>query len=197
MVTLEERLRSRFEWGLIADIQLPDIETRMAILRAKAEKQSGEVPVEVLEVIARQVQSNIRELEGALSRVIAYVRLTGHPLNVESARSALADLVARPSSVTLNEVIQVVAQFYNVSTDDLVNRGRNKEQVRPRQVVMYVAREELRATLPDIGEALGGRDHTTVMYGVEKMTQEIEQDDGLRRDILAIREKLYNRTYAR
>ena len=197
MVTLEERLRSRFEWGLIADIQLPDIETRMAILRAKAEKQSGEVPVEVLEVIARQVHSNIRELEGALNRVMAYVRLTGHPLNVESARSALADLVARPSSVTLNEVIQVVAQFYNVSTDDLVNRGRNKEQVRPRQVVMYVAREELRATLPDIGEALGGRDHTTVMYGVEKMTQEIEQDDGLRRDILAIREKLYNRTYAR
>ena len=195
MVTLEERLRSRFEWGLIADIQLPDIETRMAILRAKAEQQSSDVPVEVLEFIARQVQSNIRELEGALNRVIAYVRLTGHLFSVESARAALADLVARPSNLSIHEVIQVVAQFYNIPTDDLVNRGRNKEQVKPRQIVMYLAREELHATLPEIGEALGGRDHTTVMYGVEKMAKELEEDDGLRREILAIREKLYNRAY--
>jgi chromosomal replication initiator protein len=197
MVTLEERLRSRFEWGLIADIQLPDIETRMAILRAKAEQKSSEVPVEVLEFIARQVQSNIRELEGALNRVIAYVRLTGHTLTVESARAALADLVARPSTVSLNEVIQVVAQFYNLSIDDLISRGRVKELVKPRQVVMYLAREELQSTLPQIGEALGGRDHTTVMYGVEKITQEVEQDDNLRREILTLREKLFNRNYAR
>jgi chromosomal replication initiator protein len=197
MVTLEERLRSRFEWGLIADIQLPDIETRMAILRAKAEHQSSEVPVEVLEFIARQVQSNIRELEGALNRVIAYVRLTGHTLTVELARAALADLVARPSTVSLNEVIQVVAQFYNLSTDDLISRGRVKELVKPRHVVMYLAREELQSTLPQIGEALGGRDHTTVMYGVEKITQEVEQDDNLRREILTLREKLFNRNYAR
>ena len=197
MVTLEERLRSRFEWGLIADIQLPDIETRMAILRAKAEQQAAEVPNEVIELIARQVQSNIRELEGALNRVIAYVRLTGHTLNIESARTALADLVARPTTVSLDEVIQVVAQFYNISTEDLISKSRSKEMVKPRQVVMYLAREELQATLPQIGEVLGGRDHTTVMYGVEKITHEVEQDDNLRRELLAIREKLFNRTYAR
>ena len=197
MITLEERLRSRFEWGLIADIQPPDVETRTAILRAKAEAQSSDVPSDVLDFIARQVQSNIRELEGALNRVSAYIRLTGSSFSVESARAALADLVARPSSLTLSEVIQVVAHFYNMPLDDLVGRGRNKEVVKPRHVAMYLAREEFQATLPQIGEALGGRDHTTVMYGVEKIASEMEQDDNLRREILSIREKLYNRNGVR
>jgi chromosomal replication initiator protein len=197
MVTLEERLRSRFEWGLIADIQLPDIETRTAILRAKAEAQGVDIPSEVLDVIARQVQSNIRELEGALNRVTAYVRLTGSAFTVEAANTALADLVARPSSLTLIEIIQIVAHFYNVPLDDLIGRGRNKELVKPRQVAMYLGREEIQATLPQIGEALGGRDHTTVMYGVEKITREAEQDDNLRREIISIREKLYNRNGVR
>ena len=197
MVTLEERLRSRFEWGLIADIQLPDIETRTAILRAKAETQSISVPNEVLDLIARQVQSNIRELEGALNRVTAYAKLTGSPPNIESASVALADLVARPSSLTMNEILQVVSNFYNLSMDELVSAGRNKQLVKPRQVAMYLAREELPATFPQIGEALGGRDHTTVMYGVEKISREVEQDDNLRREILALREKLYNRNGVR
>jgi len=197
MVTLEERLRSRFEWGLIADIQLPDIETRTAILRAKAETQAVAVPSEVLDFIARQVQSNIRELEGALNRVIAYVRLTGNSFSVESASAALANLVARPSSLTLNEVLMTVASFYNVSMDDMVGRARNKELVKPRQVAMYLCREEMQATLPQIGEALGGRDHTTVMYGVEKVTREVEEDDNLRREVLSLREKLYNRNGVR
>jgi chromosomal replication initiator protein len=197
MITLEERLRSRFEWGLIADIQLPDIETRTAILRAKAEGQAVAVPSEVLDFIARQVQSNIRELEGALNRVLAYVRLTGNLFSVESASAALADLVARPSTLTLNEIVSAVASFYNVPMDDLVGRGRNKELVKPRQVAMYLAREEIQTTLPQIGEALGGRDHTTVMYGVEKIIREVEEDDNLRREILAIREKLYNRNGVR
>ena len=197
MSTLEERLRSRFEWGLIADIQPPDIETRTAILRAKAEAQGIDVPGEVLDLIARQVQSNIRELEGALNRVTAHVRLTGSSFSVEAAGAALADLVARPSSLTLNEVVQVVAHFYNLSVDDLIGRGRNKELVKPRHVAMYLAREELQATLPLIGETLGGRDHTTVMYGVEKITSGVEQDDNLRREILSIREKLYNRNGVR
>jgi chromosomal replication initiator protein len=197
MVTLEERLRSRFEWGLIADIQLPDIETRTAILRAKAETQAVAVPSEVLDFIARQVQSNIRELEGALNRVIAYVRLTGNSFSVDSASAALADLVARPSSLTLNEVLMVVASFYNVSMDEMVGRGRNKELVKPRQVAMYLCREEMQATLPQIGEALGGRDHTTVMYGVEKVTREVEEDDNLRREVLSLRERLYNRNGVR
>ncbi|HLF27238.1 MAG TPA: chromosomal replication initiator protein DnaA [Anaerolineae bacterium] len=196
MLTLEERLRSRFEWGLIADIQLPDIETRIAILRAKAEGQTA-VPSEVLEFIARQVQSNIRELEGALNRVIAYVQLTGNSFSVDSASAALADLVARPSSLTVNEIILAVASFYNVPTEDLVGRGRSKELVKPRQVAMYLCREEMQATLPLIGAALGGRDHTTVMYGVEKISREVEQDDNLRREILGIRDRLYNRNSVR
>jgi chromosomal replication initiator protein len=144
------------------------------------------------------VQNNIRELEGALNRVIAHVQLTNTSLNVETARAALADLVTRPtSSLSLDEVLHVIADFYHLSVEDLANRSRSKELVKPRQVAMYMAREELQATLPQIGEALGGRDHTTVMYGVEKIAREVEQDDGLRREIVMIREKLYNRNGAR
>lgn len=196
LVTLEERLRSRFEWGLIADIQLPDLETRTAILRDKAEKQGLAVPSEVIDLIARQVQSNIRELEGALTRVLAHVRLTHSPLNTATAATALADLMARPATVTLDEVITTVASFYSVTRDDLTGRGRNKELVHPRQIAMYLLREELQLTLPQIGEALGGRDHTTVIYGVEKVTQAIEKDDIVRREVLTLRERLYNRSTA-
>ena len=193
MLTLEERLRSRFEWGLIADIQLPDVETRTAILRAKAEGLAISVPSEVLDFIARQVQSNIRELEGALNRVVVHAQLTDNSFSIEATSAALADLVARPSSLTVNEVLLTVAQYYNVSMDGMVGRGRSKELVKPRQIAMYLCRDEMQVTLPQIGEALGGRDHTTVMYGVEKITHEVEQDDNLRREILAIRDKLYNR----
>jgi chromosomal replication initiator protein len=193
MVTLEERLRSRFEWGLSADIQPPDLETRTAILRDKAEHQAMPVPNAVIDLIARQVQSNIRELEGALNRVVAHARLTGNSLTVESAASALADLMARPTSISIEEVMTTVAAFYGVTRDELLGRSRSKEMVHPRQVVMYLAREELQITLPQIGEVLGGRDHTTVMYGVDKITDAIDKDDTLRREILAIRERLYNR----
>lgn len=193
LVTLEDRLRSRFEWGLIADIQAPDLETRTAILRDKAEGQSVEVPGPVIDLIARQVQSNIRELEGALNRVLAYARLTGNPLTPEIAASALADLMVRPTTVTLDEMVMTVSDFYGVSRDDILGRGRNKELVLPRQVAMYLAREELQMTLPQIGDALGGRDHTTVMYGVEKITQAIGSDDNVRREVMSIRERLYNR----
>jgi chromosomal replication initiator protein len=193
MITLEERLRSRFEWGLIADIQQPDLETRTAILRDKAEHLAAVVPSEVIDFIARQVQSNIRELEGALNRVVAYARLRGNSLTVEIASAALADLMSRPSTVTIDEILSTVANYYSISMDDLLGRGRNKELVHPRQVAMYLAREELQVTLPQIGEALGGRDHTTVMYSVEKVTQAIDSDDAVRREILALRERLYNR----
>jgi chromosomal replication initiator protein len=193
---LEDRRRSRFEWGLIADIQAPDLETRTAILRDKAESHGMAVPDNVIDVIARQVQSNIRELEGALNRVLAYARLTGSPLTPELASNALADLMARPTSVTLDELMTTVGDYYGVSRDDLLGRGRNKELVHPRQVVMYLAREELQLTLPQIGDAIGGRDHTTVIYGVDKVTQSIDSDDSIRREVLAIRERLYNRSVA-
>ena len=196
LITLEDRLRSRFEWGLIADIQAPDLETRTAILRDKAESHGMAVPDNVIDVIARQVQSNIRELEGALNRVLAYARLTGSPLTPELASNALADLMARPTTVTLDELMTTVADYYGISRDDLLGRGRNKELVHPRQVVMYLAREELQLTLPQIGDAIGGRDHTTVIYGVDKITQLIGSDDGIRREVLAIRERLYNRSGA-
>ena len=196
LITLEDRLRSRFEWGLIADIQAPDLETRLAILRDKAESHGIAIPDNVLDLIARQVQSNIRELEGALNRVLAYARLTGSPLTPELAASALADLMVRPTTVTLDELVITVADFYSISRDDLLGRGRNKELAHPRQVVMYLAREELQLTLPQIGESLGGRDHTTVIYGVEKITQSLDSDDTIRREVLAIREKLYNRSVA-
>jgi chromosomal replication initiator protein len=194
LVTLEDRLRSRFEWGLIADIQAPDLETRTAILRDKAENHHALVPDNVIDFIARQVQSNIRELEGALNRVLAYARLTGNPLTPELASTALADLVARPTMVTLDELVTTVADFYGAARDDVLGRGRSKDLVHPRQVVMYLAREELQLTLPQIGDALGGRDHTTVIYGVEKISQAIDSDDSIRREILLIREKLYNRS---
>jgi len=165
-------------------------------LRDKAESHGTAIPDNVLDLIARQVQSNIRELEGALNRVIAYARLTGSPLTPELASSALADLMVRPTTVTLDELIITVADFYSISRDDLLGRGRNKELAHPRQVVMYLAREELQLTLPQIGESLGGRDHTTVIYGVEKITLSIDNDDTIRREVLAIRERLYNRSVA-
>ncbi len=191
LVTLEERLRSRFEWGLIADIQPPDLETRIAILRAKAEGLAVPVPDDVIEFIARQIQSNIRELEGALNRVVAYAQLMGLPLTMEVATSALADLLPRRKSISIERIIEVVADFYGVPADALRGPRRNKELVYPRQVAMYLAREEIGASLPQIGEAFGGRDHTTVLYGIEKVQSELEHNERLRREIMALRERLY------
>jgi chromosomal replication initiator protein len=192
MVTLEERLRSRCEWGLTADIQPPDLETRMAILHAKAENQPVAVPNDVIALIAHQVQSNIRELEGALTRVVAYARLMQIPLTISTANTALADLLARPATISIDTILQAVCAYYDIDHGTICGKGRSKDMVKPRQVAMYLAREEANASLPQIGEALGGRDHTTVMYGVEKITQEIEHDDALRREIIAIRERLYH-----
>jgi chromosomal replication initiator protein len=191
MVTLEERLRSRCEWGLIADIQPPDLETRMAILRGKAESQPVQVPDEVIELIARQVQSNIRELEGALNRVVANSQLTGASLTAEMASATLADLLARPTSISLDQIIRLVAEYYGVEVPALRGQSRSKELVRARHIAMYLAREETGASLPQIGTAMSGRDHTTIMYGVNKITEEIEQDDSLRREMIVIRERLY------
>ena len=191
MVTLEERLRSRFEWGLTVDIQPPDLETRQAILRSKAERGRRHVDDAVIELIARRVQSNIRELEGALTRVLAYAELIGQPLTIELAHSALADLVPRHRTLTPPQIIDAVAAFYNSSLEALVGPDRSKDVALPRQVAMYLIREETAASLPAVGDALGGRDHTTIMYGYKKIADLIERDDALRRQIIAIRERLY------
>lgn len=191
IATLEERLRSRFEGGLIADIQPPDFETRAAILRFKAEAQPMAVPSEVIDFLSRKIQSNIRELNGALTRVVAYAQLMQAPLTVDLATTVLQDILTQ-TPVSMDQVINAVCDYYRVSVEDLKGRGRNKEVVTPRQMAMYLLREATGSSLPQIGEALGGRDHTTVMYSVEKIGQEIEQDDQRRREMLAIKERLYN-----
>ena len=192
LVTLEERLRSRFEWGLTADIQLPDFETRMAVLRSKAERAGRSVDQAHLEIIARRVQSNIRELEGALTRVLAFSDLSGVPLSQEMVETALIDLLPHNGVLTVERIISAVAEQFGVEEDRMLGRGRTREVALPRQVAMYLIREETSESLPRIGEALGGRDHTTVMYGCEKITDRLETDDALRRQVLLVREKLFH-----
>lgn len=190
-VTLEERLRSRFEWGLAADIQPPDFETKVAILRAKAEREGRHVPQEHLELIARRAQRNIRELEGALTRALAYKDLTGAVLNEETIEAALCDVMPRSATMTPNRIISAVAQQYQVPEEDLLGPRRTRQIALPRQVAMYLIREETDTSLPKIGQALGGRDHTTIMYGHDRISDLIERDDGLRRQVRAIRDLLY------
>lgn len=194
MVTLEERLRSRFEWGLTVDIQPADLEMRAAILRSKAERANRNVPAEILDSIARQVQSNIRELEGALTRVLAYADLSGKTLSPELVQVALADLLPQRSALEPRQVVKLVASTFGLSTERLLGRDRSREVALPRQVAMYILREEENISLPQIGEALGGRDHSTVMYACEKVADLMERDDRLRRQVLQIREQLYSRT---
>ncbi len=196
LVTLEERLRSRFEWGLIADIQQPDFETRLAILRYKAERGNRQIPNEVMEMIARRVQSNIRELEGALNRIIAYADLSGAPLTLRLAETALADLLPQSRSVPHEKIVDAVARAFNLSSDSLLGRDRSREIALPRQIAMYLLREESNASLPQIGEALGGRDHTTVMYAIDKIADMLERDDRLRRQVVQIRQQLYGQPSA-
>ena len=191
LVTLEERLRSRFEWGLTADIQAPDLETRLAILRAKAERRGRQVPDEILELIAHWMQSNIRELEGALTRVLAYSDLRGLPLTKELVESALADLLPRQRNLEPEQIVQAVAEAFNLSLERMLGRDRAREVALPRQIAMYLLRKETPISLPQIGEVLGGRDHTTVMYGCDKITDLLERDDRFRRQVAQIREQLY------
>jgi chromosomal replication initiator protein len=193
IVTLEERLRSRFEWGLIVDIQPPDLETRTAILRAKAEQVSIHVPPDVIDFLAHKIQSNIRELEGCLNRVAAFAQLNQTPVTVEVATAALAELLndTRRKRITPDMVLRTVGEFYGVEVSVLQGRGRSRNIVVPRQVAMYLLREETGSSLVEIGNLLGGRDHTTVIYGCEKMAEEISTDTRLRNEVMAIREKLY------
>jgi chromosomal replication initiator protein len=193
MNTLEERLRSRFEWGLIVDIQPPDLETRTAILRSKAERSGRQVPNEILDLIARQIQSNIRELEGALTRVLAYAELSNLPLTMPLVNAALSDLLPRREKLLPDQVLYAVANAFGISPEKILGRERTREVALPRQVAMYLLREEANISLPQIGEALGGRDHTTVMYGCDKVADLIERDDRLRRQLIQIREQLYGR----
>lgn len=193
ILTLEERLRSRFEWGLIVDVQMPDYETRTAIMRTKAEQMTVDVPANVIEFLAQRIQSNIRELEGSLNRVVAYAKLNGTAISVESAQAALSDLLdtSRKKRVTGDMILRTVCEFYGVDLRMLQGRGRSRNIVGPRQVAMYLLREETDSSLVDIGTLIGGRDHTTIMYGCDKIGEEIITDNRLKQEINTIRERLY------
>jgi chromosomal replication initiator protein len=191
MVTLEDRLRSRFEWGLAADIQPPDFETRVAVLRSKAGRSGRLVPGDILETIARRVQSNIRELEGALTRIQAFADLSGLPLTPKLVDSALADLLPRRSEIKPEDIVNQVAHTFGIPMDRMLGRDRSREVALPRQIAMYLLRHEANCSLPQIGEALGGRDHTTVMYACQKVEDMLERDDRLRRQVIELREHLY------
>jgi chromosomal replication initiator protein len=194
MITLEERLRSRFEWGLIADIQTPDLETRLAILHFKADRLGKDVPAEVLELIAQRMQSNIRELEGALNRIVAYADLRGIALSAELVDLTLTDMIPQRRKLDAENIVETVAQAFGIPVDRILSRERTRQVALPRQVAMYLLREEAHISLPQIGEVLGGRDHTTVIYGCNKISDLIEQDDRLRRQVVDIRDLIYGKS---
>jgi chromosomal replication initiator protein len=192
LVTLDERLRSRFEWGLTADIQPPDLETRLAILRSKAERSGRRVPHEILEGIARRVQSNIRELEGALNRILAFADLSGTPLTTQLVDVALVDLLPQRRNISPNKILEAVATFEGIAVEDLIGQNRSAKIAVPRQIAMYLLREINDISFPQIGELLGGRDHTTVMYGIKK----IDDDEKLRSRAKKIGDSLVNQAVA-
>ncbi|MCE1253376.1 MAG: chromosomal replication initiator protein DnaA [Anaerolineae bacterium] len=193
MAMLEDRLRSRFEWGLTVDIQPPDLETRIAILKSKAELSGRNVPDEILELIAQRIRSSVRELEGALTRVMAYSELSGQPLTTSLVNMALVDLLPHTNTIQPEQVVQTVAHAFNIKTEQILGRNRSRDVALPRHVAMYLMREDANISLPQIGEKMGGRDHTTVMHACDRVADLIERDDYLRRQIVQIREQLYGR----
>ncbi len=193
MSMLEERLRSRFEWGLTVDMQAPDYETRLAILQSKAEKEGRHVQSDIFEMIAKTIQSNVRELEGAYNRVLAFSDLMGKQLTLQMAQNALADYAPQPSSLTTDVVVDVVADYFGIEAEKLSGPSRARNVALPRQVAMYLLREDSGFSLPRIGSELGGRDHTTVMYACDKVAEMIDSDDMMRRKVAQIRERLHNK----
>jgi chromosomal replication initiator protein len=193
ILTLEERLRSRFEWGLIADLTAPDLETRIAILRAKAEEGSLPITSDVIEFIARKVVSNIRELEGALNRIVAYASMGATPISIELAQAVLSNVLYNPKKrqVTPERIARAVSEYYSVPMDVLQGQKRDKSIVMPRQIAMFLMREETDVSLLRIGAELGGRDHSTVLHACDKITRESAVNDDLRREIAAVRELIY------
>ena len=190
--TLEDRLRSRFEWGLIADIQAPDFETRMAILKKKADVEKLNVPNEVMVYIATKIKSNIRELEGALIRIIAYSSLTNREVTVDLATEALKDIISNKQnkSITIDLIQDVVATYFNLRVEDLKSQRRTRNVAYPRQIAMYLSRKLTDMSLPKIGEEFGGRDHTTVIHAYEKISESLNKDESLEHTINDITKKL-------
>jgi chromosomal replication initiator protein len=188
---LEERLRTRFGWGMIADIQPPNLETRIAILQSKAASLGGVVANDVLTLIAQRAHRNIRDLEGALTRVLAHAELLGRPLTPALVEDALAYLVPTQPKLNLETILDVAALHFGVSVEDLVGRGRSAKIAAQRQIVMYIMRTETDASLPQIGAVLGSRDHTTILHGCERISEEVERGGALAPQVAELRARLY------
>lgn len=190
---LEERLQSRFEGGMIADIGIPDFETRLAILKAKISEKGYDFDNEILVYIASNIQKNVRELEGALNRVIAFSQIYNKPPGLKEVKNILTTYLNSPYRKTSHQtVLKSVADFFNISASDLVKRSRKKEVVKPRQVAMFLLREETKLSFPEIGQKLGGRDHSTVIHACEKIRQGEVDDETLKQELVLIRERIYN-----
>lgn len=192
--TLEDRLRSRFECGMIADIGEPDLETRIAIIGAKLAEKNYFLAEEIINHIAANIQSNIRELEGALNRIIAHHELKKEKPTLDSVKPIISGLINLPrkGSISSKLIIQTVSDYFTVSINDLVGSCRKKELVTPRQIIMYLMREELEASFPNIGQELGGRDHTTAMHAHSKIKNKLIDDDKLKQDLTLLRQRIFN-----
>lgn len=190
---LEERLRSRFQGGMVADIGLPDFETRLAILQLKTSEKNYESSIEVLTYIATHIQKNVRELEGALNRVMAFSQIYNRVPELKEVKNILNTYLTAPFRKTSPQVIlKSVADFYSLSLNDLARRSRKKEIVKPRQVAMFLLREETKLSFPEIGQKLGGRDHSTVIHACEKIKDEVSFDEPLKQELVLIKERVYN-----
>ncbi|MCJ7829662.1 chromosomal replication initiator protein DnaA [Patescibacteria group bacterium] len=190
---LAERLKSRFEGGMIADIGVPDFETRVAILKTKAQEKKTDFPDEIYQYIASVIQKNIRELEGALNRLIVYQKLNNQKPDLVTAKTFLKNLLSSPvKMVTPKKIIQTVAEFYDLKEKDLLISSRKKEIVKPRQIAMYLLREELKGSFPFIGRKFNGKDHTTVIYSYKKILNELEKDKKLKEEVGLIKERMFS-----
>ena len=190
--TLEERFRSRFEWGLIADIQPPDYETRMAILKKNAENYNKVISEDIFDYIATNIKSNIRELEGAYNKVIAYSRLNNVEITLDNVKEALKDIISPDASrqVTPQLIINIVAEHFGIKPEDIVSKRRNSEFVLPRQICMYLCRMLLDESLQSIAKSLNKKDHTTVIHGIDKITEDIKTNEELKNRIDVIMKKI-------
>ncbi len=191
---LENRLISRFEWGMIADVGSPDLETRIAILETKCQEKNLELASDVVNYIAANIKNNIRELEGALNRIIAYRQLNNIALTLEYVKQILESITAsaQKKSVTPKQIINTVASYYDIHIDDIMGACRKKNLAIPRQIIMYLMREELRSSYPSIGQEIGNRDHTTAMHACLKINRELENDEKLKQDIDLLKERIYS-----
>lgn len=190
---LESRLQSRFEWGMIADIAQPDLETRIAILEAKLAEKNFKLEQDVVSYIASQIQNNIREMEGVINRIIAMFELNHTPPNLDSIKEVISSLTSQTSrgALTSSQLLQIVSDFFNVTHEELIGASRKKHLVVPRQITMYLMREELEYSFPVIGQELGGRDHTTAIHAYEKIKRDLSSSEKLRQDISLIKNILY------